>query len=112
MSWLGTPERTETEHVRLTLEPDDIRKYEKRLKEVFPQYEFSIYKTHLNIDFKIIHEYYNLVKRIELILEMLRENDHRLIKIDIKELEHGKCLIKDLYLLFDELEKGLNNKRI
>lgn len=111
MFWLNTDfERTETQQIRLTLEPADIRKYEKRLNEVFEEYEFSTFDTHLNIDFKIHHGYRNLVSRIELMLEMLREKDHRLIQIDIKELEHGKCLIHDLYLLFDELEKGLKNK--
>ncbi len=112
MGYSGILERKEVQHIRLVLEPDDIRKYEKRLNKIFSEYNFKIYKDRLNINFEIVIEYDGIVKRIELLLEMLREKDHRLIEIDVKEVEHGKCLIQDLYLLFDELERRLNNKPI
>jgi hypothetical protein len=108
MGQFGIPERTEKEHISLKFKTGNLEKYHRELIATFPGHELTFKGDNcISIDFDIRHEYYNITKRINLLLTILGNGDKEIIDINLEELEHGCCLIRDLYMLFERLRKEL-----
>ncbi len=61
---MSFPERTEEEHIRLVLQPNDVKKYYEELRAAFPDNELMINADQINGICDITIEYDNVVKRI------------------------------------------------
>jgi len=63
----------------------------------------------IDISYKFDIEYFgNIVERFEAFLKLCEEAD--LVKMDTKEIQHGRCLIQELLCKFEQVEQKYGGK--
>jgi hypothetical protein len=106
MGFFSDCEREEKVHYELKLNPELGRKYQDILRKCFTESEI-VKQENTTISWDLKHKYYHCIDRIKALLEIIDNGDGGIINVNLTELMHGQCLVKDLYNKTEELIKKL-----